>query len=123
MGGDPWEPKGVPWEGTLGSSRDPMGGHAWEPKGSHGRGTPGTPSPWEGTLESPRDPMVGGPRKPKPIGGDPWEPKGSPGIRFSGFTYGFWTLTLCHRATKNQNPKNQETLHKSGPGFMFMGFW
>ena len=28
---------------------------------------------------------------------------------------GFWTLTLFHRATKNQNPTNQETLHKTGP--------
>ena len=37
--------------------------------------------------------------------------------------FGFWTLTLFHRATKNQNPKIQETLHKSGPGWMFMGFW
>ena len=44
-----WEPKGshgrgplgaqgIPWEGTLGSPRDPMGGDPWEPKRSHGRG-------------------------------------------------------------------------------------
>ena len=50
---------GVPWEGTLGSPRDPMGG---EPLGAQG-------IPWEGTLGSPRDPM----------GGNPWEPKGSHG--------------------------------------------
>ena len=24
---------------------------------------------------------------------------------------------------KTEKPKIQETLHKSGPGFMFMGFW
>jgi len=53
MGGGPWEPKGIPWEGT------PLEGNPWEPKGSHGRG-PGPPTagnpfgakgiPWEGTL-------------------------------------------------------------------------
>ena len=53
--GDPWEPKGIPWEGThgrgtLGSPRDPMGGVLDHP----GRGT----------LGSQRDPM----------GGDPWDP-------------------------------------------------
>ena len=73
MGGDPWEPKGIPWEGTdgrgtLGSPRDPMGGDLpWkgnpcEPKGSHGRGTFG----------SPRDPM----------GGDPWGPHWEPISRY-----------------------------------------
>ena len=46
MGEDPWEPKGIPWEGNP-----------WEPKGipwegsrtPHGRGT----LPWEGTLGAP----------------------------------------------------------------------
>ena len=56
MGGDPWEPRGIPWEGTHGR------GNPWEPKGSHGRG-PGPPMggeplgaqgiPWEGTLGAP----------------------------------------------------------------------
>ena len=27
------------------------------------------------------------------------------------------------KCAKNGKPKNQETLHKSGPGLMFMGFW
>ena len=95
MGGDPWEPKrphgrgplgaqGTPWEGTLGSPRDPMGGDPWEPKGSHGRGT----------LGSPRDPMGGDPREPKgshgrgPLGaqGIPWEGTlGSPGTTEAQF--------------------------------------
>ena len=56
-GGDPWEPKGIPWEGTHGSGNpwEPKGipregvpdppweGNAWEPKGSHGRGPLGIP--------------------------------------------------------------------------------
>ena len=58
MGGDPWEPKGshgrgplgaqgIPWEGTLGSPRDPMGEDPREPgdhRGSVWRqlGSPGT---------------------------------------------------------------------------------
>ena len=50
MGGDPWEPKGIPWEGT------PWEGDPWEPKGSHGRGPRpphGGGTPWEGTLGAP----------------------------------------------------------------------
>ena len=69
-GRDPWEPKGSHGRGTLGSPRDPMGGDPREPKESHGRGPLGAQGiPWEGTLGSPRDPMRG----------DPWEPKGSHG--------------------------------------------
>ena len=44
-GGDPWESKGIQWEGThgrgtIGNPRDSMGGvpdegNHWEPKGSH----------------------------------------------------------------------------------------
>ena len=72
----------TPWQGTLGSPRDPMGGDPWEPKGPHGKGPLGAQgTPWEGTLESPRDPMGGEPLKPKgshgrgPVGaqGTPWE--------------------------------------------------
>ena len=33
MGGNPWEPTGIPWEGTHGR------GNPWEPKGSHERGS------------------------------------------------------------------------------------
>ena len=47
--GDPWEPEGVPWEGTLGIPRDPMG----EVPDPHGRGT----------LGNPRDPMGGDKRR------------------------------------------------------------
>ena len=55
--------QGTPWEGTLGSPRDPMGGDPWEPKGTHGRGPLGAEGiPWERTLGTSRDPM----------GGDPW---------------------------------------------------
>ena len=54
MGGDSWEPKGMPWEGTHGR------GNPWEPKGSHGRGVPDPP--WEGN-----------PREPKGSQGIPWE--------------------------------------------------
>ena len=32
---------GIPWEGTLGTPRDPMGGNPWDPKGST-LGSPGT---------------------------------------------------------------------------------
>ena len=60
MGGNPWEPKGIPWEGTHGR------GNPWEPKGSHGRGSQTTHG--RGTLGSPRDPM----------GGDPWGPHWEP---------------------------------------------
>ena len=54
MGGNPWEPKGIPWEETHGRR------NSWEPKGSHGKGS--RTSYGRGSLGSPRDPM----------GGDPW---------------------------------------------------
>ena len=57
MGGDPWEPKGIPWEGTHGR------GNPWEAKGSHGRG-PGHPMGGEPLGTQGRDPK----------GGDPWGP-------------------------------------------------
>ena len=57
MGGDLWEPKGIPWEGTHGS------GNLWEPKGIPWEGVPDPPMggeplgtqgiPWEGTLGAP----------------------------------------------------------------------
>ena len=105
MGGDPWEPKGIPWEGThgrknpwepkgsrgwgiLGSPRDPMGGDPWEPKGSHGRGT----------LGSPRDPMGGDPRKPRDHRGSVWRQLGSPGTILE---------VLCDEVTFQEILKNQ----------------
>ena len=53
MGGDPWEPKRIPWEGTHGSGspRDPMGGGPGPPMGGDPLGAQGIP--WEGTLEAP----------------------------------------------------------------------
>ena len=62
MGGDPWEPKGIPWEGIPWEGTHGRG-NPWEPKGSHGRGSR-TPH-GRGTLGSPREPM----------GGDPWGPQ------------------------------------------------
>ena len=55
MGGDPWEPKGIPWEGTHGS------GNPWEPKGS-----------WEGSRTPHGKETLGNTRD--PMGGDPWAP-------------------------------------------------
>jgi len=60
MGGGPWDPKGVPWEGIHGR------GNPWELKGIPWDGVPDPP--WEGFLGSPRDPM----------GGDPWGPHWAP---------------------------------------------
>ena len=58
-GRGPLGAQGTPWEGTLGSPRNPMGGDPWEPKGSHGRGPLGAQGiPWEGTLGSPLDSRV-----------------------------------------------------------------
>ena len=38
-GGNPWEPKGIPWEGVPDPPRE---GNPWEPKASHGRGPLGS---------------------------------------------------------------------------------
>ena len=54
MGGDPWEPKEIPWEGTHG-----RGTHE-NPKGSHGK-NPRNPIKKE-PIGNPNDPM----------GGDSW---------------------------------------------------
>ena len=53
----------APWEGALGSPRDPMGGDPWEPKRPHGRGPLGAQRiPWEGILGSPgRGPFLESP--------------------------------------------------------------
>ena len=73
MGGDPWEPKGIPWEGpvgvgTFGSPRDPMGGGPGPPMGGEPLGAQGIP--WEGTLGPPHWEPFGGPRTNFEVVGD-----------------------------------------------------
>jgi hypothetical protein len=49
---------------------------------------------------------------------DPWGAQGGEAKKGSNRAN-----KLKKKMAKTEKPKIQETLHKSGPGLMFMGFW
>ena len=83
------------------------------------------------TMGTPWDPMgtPWGPMGPMGTHGFPWEPMGTHGNPWESMGIDDWThgnplgSNRGPIGRKTEKPKIQETLHKSGPGLIKMGFW